>query len=121
PRYNEFRRKFHLAPADTFEDFSDDPAVVSELRRIYGDPEVVDTTIGLYAEKLPPGFAFSDTAFRVFILMASRRLKSDRFFTYDFRSEVYTPEGMKWIADHTMATVILRHFPELSRALRGSK
>ena len=44
PRYNEFRRKFHLAPATTFEDFSDDPAVVSDLRRIYGDPEAVDTT-----------------------------------------------------------------------------
>ena len=37
PRYNEFRRKFHLAPASRFEDFSDDPAVVSDLRRIY-DP-----------------------------------------------------------------------------------
>jgi hypothetical protein len=121
PRYNEFRRKFHLAPAARFEDFSDDPSVVSDLRRIYGDPEAVDTTIGLYAEKPPAGFAFSDTAFRVFILMASRRLKSDRFFTYDFRSEVYTPEGMKWIADNTMSTVILRHFPELARALRGNR
>jgi hypothetical protein len=41
--------------------------------------------VGMYAEPLPPGFGFSDTAFRVFILMASRRLKSDRFFTSDFR------------------------------------
>ena len=37
--------------------------------------------IGMYAEPQPKGFGFSDTAFRVFILMASRRLKSDRFFT----------------------------------------
>jgi len=29
---------------------------------------------------------FSDTAFRVFILMASRRLKSDRFFTRDYNA-----------------------------------
>ena len=36
---------------------------------------------GLYAEPLPKGFGFSDTAFRVFILMASRRIKSDRFLT----------------------------------------
>ena len=35
----------------------------------------------------PTGFGFSDTAFRVFILMASRRLKSDRFFTTDWRTE----------------------------------
>ena len=30
---------------------------------------------GLLAEPLPPGFGFSDTAFRIFILMASRRLR----------------------------------------------
>ncbi|HLY81803.1 MAG TPA: peroxidase family protein [Acidimicrobiales bacterium] len=121
PRYNEFRRKFHLAPATTFEDFSDDPNVVSDLRRIYRDPEAVDLMIGLYAEKPPQGFAFSDTAFRVFILMASRRLKSDRFFTYDYRPEVYTSEGLQWIADNTMGSVLLRHYPALAPALRGSE
>jgi Animal haem peroxidase len=120
PRYNEFRRKFHLAPATTFEDFSDDPKVVSDLRRIYRDPEAVDLTIGLFAEKPPSGFAFSDTAFRVFILMASRRLKSDRFFTYDYRPEVYTAEGLQWVADNTMGSVILRHYPALAPALEGN-
>jgi hypothetical protein len=121
PRYNEFRRKFHLAPAERFEDFSADPAVVAKLRSIYDSPEDVDLTIGLYAEAPPPGFAFSDTAFRVFILMASRRLKSDRFFTYDFRPEVYSHEGMQWIADNTMGTVLARNFPELASHLEGVK
>ncbi len=119
PRYNEFRRKFHLAPALRFEDFSDDPAVVADLRRIYDDPEDVDLMIGLYAEAPPKGFAFSDTAFRVFVLMASRRLKSDRFYTYDFRPEVYSAEGLAWIADNTMVTVLARNFPELARRLDG--
>ena len=27
PRYNEFRRKFHLKPAQSFEDFSDDAGI----------------------------------------------------------------------------------------------
>ena len=53
--------------------------------------------VGMYAEPLPKGFGFSDTAFRVFILMASRRLKSDRFFTRDYRPEVYTQAGLDWI------------------------
>jgi hypothetical protein len=119
PRYNEFRRKFHLAPAERFEDFSEDPAVVEKLRSLYDDPEDVDLMIGLYAEAPPKGFAFSDTAFRVFILMASRRLKSDRFYTYDFRPEVYSPEGMQWIADNTMGTVLARNFPELASHLEG--
>ena len=60
------------------------------------------------SEDLPEGFAFSDTAFRIFILMASRRLNSDRFFTDAFTDDVYTPEGMKWVTDNTMGTVLTR-------------
>ena len=71
----------------------------------------------LFAEPLPPGFGFSDTAFRIFILMASRRLKSDRFFTTDFTPRVYTQTGMNWIADNTFSTVLLRHAPALNSAL----
>jgi Animal haem peroxidase len=93
--------------------------VVATLLSIYRDPEEVDLVIGLYAEKPPKGFAFSDTAFRVFILMASRRLKSDRFFTYDYRPEVYTKEGLRWIADNTFGTVLQRHYPGLAGSLRG--
>jgi len=117
PRYNEFRRKFRMKPAETFEEFSADPGVVADLRRIYGDVEEVDLMVGLFAEAPPKGFAFSDTAFRVFILMATRRLKSDRFYTYDYRSEVYTKEGIEWIENNTMKSVLLRHFPNLHRAL----
>ncbi len=119
PRYNEFRRLFRLAPAKRFEDFSDDPSVVADLRRIYSNPDDVDLMVGMYAEQPPEGFAISDTAFRVFILMASRRLKSDRFFTYDYTADVYTQEGLDWIADNSMASVIRRHYPTLERALRG--
>lgn len=119
PRYNEFRRKFHMNPAERFEDFSDDPQTVADLRRIYRSPEDVDLMVGLYTEKLPPGFAISDTAFRVFIVMASRRLKSDRFYTYDYRPEVYTKEGLEWIEDNSFKSVLLRHYPSLAPALRG--
>ena len=75
--------------------------------------------VGLYAERKPPGFGFSDTAFRIFILMASRRLKSDRFFTRDYRPEVYTPGGPAGSTTTTMSTVLLRHFPELEPVLAG--
>ena len=49
----------------------------------------MDLTVGLYAEPLPEGFGFSDTAFRIFILMASRRLNSDRFFTTDYTWDLH--------------------------------
>ncbi|MEO1447645.1 MAG: peroxidase family protein, partial [Cyanobacteria bacterium J06635_11] len=67
----------------------------------------------------PEGFGFSDTAFRVFILMASRRLKSDRFFTADYRAEIYTQFGLGWIDNNSFLTVLRRHYPALSPALYG--
>jgi hypothetical protein len=119
PRYNEFRRLFHLKPAATFEELTDNPQWAKELRDVYGDVERIDLMVGLYAEKLPKGFGFSDTAFRVFILMASRRLKSDRFFTRDYNAETYTQAGLDWIDETTMSDVLKRHYPELEPALRG--
>ncbi|MET0454698.1 MAG: peroxidase family protein [Mycobacterium sp.] len=119
PRYNEFRRLFRLKPAETFEELTDDPVWAEELRQVYGDVERVDLMIGLYAEKKPAGFGFSETAFRVFTLMASRRLSSDRFLTRDFRAEVYTDAGMQWVHANSMRTVLLRHSPSLEPALRG--
>ncbi|MGH3115561.1 MAG: peroxidase family protein [Gaiellales bacterium] len=118
PRYNQFRRLFRLSPAKTFEDLTPNVEWQEELRRVYdGDVDSVDLMIGLYAEKPPKGFGFSDTAFRVFILMASRRLKSDRFFTVDYTPEVYTPEGLAWIDENSLVTILLRHFPQLEPAL----
>jgi heme peroxidase len=119
PRYNEFRRRFHLQPAETFEELTPNAEWAEQLRRVYGDVERVDLMIGLYAEQPPKGFGFSDTAFRVFILMASRRIKSDRFFTRDYRPEVYSPAGFRWVRDTTMKDVLLRHFSELEPSLRG--
>jgi hypothetical protein len=120
PRYNEFRRLLRLAPAADFESLTDNPAWAEELRRVYrGDIERMDLMVGMFAERRPQGFAFSDTAFRIFILMASRRLNSDRFFTEYYTPEVYTRAGLDWIDDNTMATVLLRHHPELRATLSG--
>lgn len=119
PRYNEFRRQLRLPPVTSFEQMTDDPTWARELAEVYGDVEEVDLMVGLYAEPKLPGFGFSDTAFRVFVLMASRRLSADRFFTTDFRPEIYTEAGMAWVRDNTLRTVLLRHFPTLAPALDG--
>jgi len=120
PRYNQFRKLLHLPPANSFEELAGDPALAEKIRRVYNnDIDRVDLIVGMFAEKRPQGFAFSETAFRIFILMASRRLNSDRFLTEDFKPEVYTQVGMDWIRDNTMITVLLRHYPQLRSALRG--
>jgi hypothetical protein len=120
PRYNEFRRLLHMKAPRTFEELTPYPVWANELREAYdGDIESVDLLVGSYAEPLPKGFAFSDTAFRIFILMASRRLRSDRFFTDSYQPKTYTEEGLDWVADNTLSSVLVRHFPELSPALKG--
>ncbi|GAA1951087.1 peroxidase family protein [Microbacterium deminutum] len=122
PRYNEFRRKLHLRAPETFEELTDNPEWAQEISDVYGgDIEKVDLQIGMHAETPPPGFGFSDTAFRVFILMASRRLKSDRFLTDCFTEEYYTKAGLQWIADNDMRSVLIRHFPALAQPLDGVK
>jgi hypothetical protein len=63
--------------------------------------EDVDTVVGWLAEfARPHGFAISETQFQVFILNASRRLFSDRFFTSSFRPEFYTDVGVAWVTQN---------------------
>ncbi len=120
PRYNQFRQLVHKPPVKSFEELTDNPVWREQIRTVYNnDIEKVDLMTGLYAEPLPEGFGFSDTAFRIFILMASRRLKSDRFFTDDFRPEIYTQFGIDHIKNTTMLVILLRHFPELAPKLQG--
>jgi hypothetical protein len=119
-RYNEFRQALRKAPVERFEDLTENTEWAKEIEDVYdGDIDKVDLQVGLLAEPLPPGFGFSDTAYRIFIRMASRRLKSDRFFTNDYSPEVYTPEGIAWVEGNTMVDVLLRHHPELAPALEG--
>jgi len=100
--------------------------------------EDVDTVVGWLAEsRRPHGSAISETQLQVFILNASRRLFSDRFFTSSFRPEFYTSLGVRWVTEngpdgklvergkpngHTVEVsplkrVLLRNVPELNQAL----
>ena len=100
--------------------------------------EDVDTVVGWLAESTRPhGFAISETQFVVFILNASRRLYSDRFFTSSFRPEFYTQLGLDWVINNgpgpaqmekgrpnghsqpvsPLKRVLLRTMPELSAEL----
>lgn len=63
--------------------------------------EDVDNIVGWLAEYTRPhGFAISETQFHIFILNASRRLFSDRFFTSSFRPEFYSRMGYEWVQNN---------------------
>ncbi len=120
PRYNEFRRLLHKDPVKSFDELTENVEWRRQLKTVYNnDLSKVDLMTGLFAEPLPAGFGFSETAFRIFVLMASRRLKSDRFFTDDYRAEMYTEYGLDYLRKTSMLAVITRHMPELAPALRG--
>ncbi|MDQ1471608.1 MAG: hypothetical protein QOJ99_3088 [Bryobacterales bacterium] len=102
--------------------------------------EDVDTVVGWLSESTRPhGFAISETQFVVFILNASRRLYSDRFFTSGFRPEFYTSLGIDWVIHNgpgpemmeqgkpnghrqpvsPLKRVLLRNIPELAPELKN--
>jgi heme peroxidase len=100
--------------------------------------EDLDTVVGWLSEfRRPHGFAISETQFVVFILNASRRLFSDRFFTSSFRPEFYGTLGVDWVTNNgpepmmepilsnghhdpvsPMKRVLLRTIPDLAGELQ---
>ncbi|MQL70871.1 hypothetical protein Taro_003179 [Colocasia esculenta] len=116
PRYNQFRRSLMMIPISNWKDLTNDEKTIDTLKEVYGeDVEKLDLLVGLMAEKKIKGFAISETAFFVFVLMASRRLEADRFFTSDFNEKIYTKRGFEWVNNtETLRDVIQRHFPDVA-------
>ncbi|PWA91356.1 heme peroxidase [Artemisia annua] len=75
--------------------------VVLTLREVYDDDvEQLDLLVGMVAEKKIKGFAISETAFVIFIIMAS---------------ELYTKKGMEWVNTmESLKDVLDRHYPEMT-------
>jgi alpha-dioxygenase len=83
-RYNEFRRRMLMPAIKKWEDLTDDKASIAAIRDVYGnDIESLDLLVGLLVEKKIKGFAISETAFFIFVIMASR---------YDFPSLTFLHE-----------------------------
>ncbi|MCT4641776.1 MAG: hypothetical protein N4A33_05710 [Bacteriovoracaceae bacterium] len=123
PRYNEVRRQIGLKPIKKFEDLTNNKEHLNKLKKLYNDDiEAIDLLIGCLAESYRPvNYGFGETAFQIFIAMASRRLMTDRFFTESYNAKTYTKLGIKWIDDNNFKTVLLRHYPKLEKALFGVK
>jgi hypothetical protein len=123
PRYCNFRRMMRMSAPKTFIELTGgNKKLAEDLSEVYnGDIELVDALVGSHSEPVIPGFGFSETAFHIFILMASRRLRSDRFIAGQWNTQTYTKEGFKWVQNTSMKDVLTRHFPELKDTLAKSK
>jgi hypothetical protein len=136
PRYNQFRRAINLKPIKRYRDFfpadqaldARQEAILAKFNKVYGkddngedNVEMIDLLVGTVAEEVrPEGFGFGETPFQIFILMASRRLMADKFYTDNYSPEYYTRAGLDWIDDEGyMHKVIARHMPELKAKMKG--
>ncbi|XP_071913043.1 alpha-dioxygenase PIOX isoform X1 [Coffea arabica] len=121
-RYNAFRRALLLIPISKWEDLTDDAESIKTLREVYGnDVEELDLLVGLMAEKKIKGFAISETAFIIFVIMATRRLEADRFFTSNFNEETYTKKGLERVnTTESLKDVLDRHYPEMTKKWMNS-
>ena len=121
PRYNDFREQLRLPRVPSIEVLTNgDVELSAKLHEVYGPGvdaiDKVDVMVGTFAEAQRPScYGFGETLFQVFTLMATRRLQGDRFYTTDYRPEIYTSEGLAWVEAATMKSVLLRHHPELGK------
>jgi hypothetical protein len=121
PPYNQLRAELGLPRVPDFDRLTGDSEIAARIRQVYGTDaegrdrvDDVDLLIGTLCEgDRPEGFGFGETLFQIFILNATWRLLGDRFYTDDYRPEVYTPEGLDWIDRGNFKDVLLRHYPEL--------
>lgn len=67
----------------------------------------------------PENFGSGETMFQIFLLMASRRLMADRFYTENYNAATYTQEGLDWVDTASMKSVLVRNYPELGNALQN--
>jgi Animal haem peroxidase len=113
PRYNDARRMLLLKPYESLSDLTDDPTELQLLESVYTDIEQVDLMVGSLVDKdRPQGFAFGIVPFHIFVVMASRRIFSDRFYQESFTAQHYTQFGIKHVSDSNFRTILVRHFPE---------
>jgi hypothetical protein len=136
PRYNQFRRALSMRPIQKYADFFPDGVIATEKQKeiiakfykIYGrdedgkdNVEMIDLLVGTLAEEVrPENFGFGETMFHIFILMASRRLMADPYYTDRYNANYYTKAGINWIDEKSlMSQVISRHMPELKPHMKG--
>ncbi|KAJ3210263.1 hypothetical protein HDU82_008488 [Entophlyctis luteolus] len=137
PKYNAYRDILKLPKMQDFSDITNDPFLAKKLSDAYGgNIDDVDLLVGSLAEDnrpagnvlptvnlritISPGFAFSETTFRLFTVVASRRISADRLLTTDYTSAVYTAKGLEIVQKATMASILATNFPELAESLANA-
>jgi hypothetical protein len=95
PKYNDLREALNLPRLKRIDDISSDPQVVAALKRLYTSVDDIEYIVGYKAESRPSTWGLTMTQVAAFLPVVVYRIRGDRFYTKDFRPEIYTPYGIE--------------------------
>eukprot|EP00039_Didymoeca_costata_P011984 m.171284 g.171284 ORF g.171284 m.171284 type:complete len:535 (+) comp15348_c1_seq10:101-1705(+) len=115
--YVDFQKLLGLGVAQKFEDLNPDRKIVEILSKAYKSVEEVEFFVGLLASRndtSPSQFkkehlAGSETMGFAILSDALSSFRHDRFYTTDFKPEIYTAWGYKHARTTPLADLINRH------------
>ncbi|WP_336490886.1 peroxidase family protein [Methylobacterium nigriterrae] len=114
--YNAYRALMRYPKLTSFEQISSDPAVVDNLRRVYGDVDQLEFYVGLLAEDHPPNSAVPPLLGRMVAADAfSHALTNPLLAPHVFHAGTFSEAGMRSIAATSrLHDLVERNVPRLS-------
>jgi hypothetical protein len=110
PRYNDLREALNLPRLRSIDDISSDPQVVAALKRLYKNVDDIEYIVGFKAESRPSTWGLTMTQVAAFLPVVVYRIRADRFYTKDFRPEIYTPYGIERLRTVKLYDIVKHHF-----------
>ena len=101
--YNVLRAAYGLEPVDTWEELSDDPLVVAELRDLYGaTPDGLDPFLGALLERPKDGSIVGELNWSIITDQFTRLRDGDRFW-YE---NLFGDDVLAWLNNRSLADII---------------
>jgi len=109
PRLNDYRRRFN-APYGSFMDMCGDEELAARVAKFYPTIDDVELAVGIQIEKcMAGGWCLPATAGMAIISDAFNSIRQDRFYTTDFKPEIYTEWGFIHAKTTILADLLNRH------------
>lgn len=113
PKYNDLREAVNEPRLTSIDEISSDPEVVAALKELYASVDDIEYGVGFKAESRPSTWALTPTQVAAFLPVVVYRLLADRFYTKDFRPEIYTEYGIERLRTVKLYDIIKHHFPSV--------
>jgi len=113
PTYNDVREAVNEPRLKSIDEISSDPDVVAALKELYKSVDDIEYGVGFKAESRPSSWALTTTQVATFLPVVVYRLLADRFYTKDYRPEIYTQYGIDRLRTVKLYDIIKQHFPSV--------